>query len=151
MIITGQYKNTLDDKGRLMIPSKIRAALEESQLYLSPAIEGGHVNLYTKSFFENTFFPKFSGANNEALFNSKLREAARRIYGVSSQVEYDGSGRITIAQNLREMGGLNFKEEVLILGMGNYLELWNVDKYTTYINSLNTSLQDLFDSMEGGQ
>lgn len=145
MFITGQHKNTIDDKGRLMIPSKVRSALGEQRVYLAPSFEGDHINLYTETYFENTFKKKLFGENNEQLFNPKLREAARRLIAPATLLEYDASGRLNLPQSIRALGKLNLKDEVLILGMGDFVELWNPEKYEEFLQKVSeTSIDDLF-------
>ena len=54
----------------------------------------------------------------------------RRIFlGTAAEIELDGSGRILISPELR--GAANIEREIILLGMGSHLELWDAQTYST--------------------
>ena len=57
----------------------------------------------------------------------------RRIIAPAQECEIDKSGRITIPSTLREYADLGSKKEAIILGVQNYMELWDVDSYNEYL------------------
>ncbi len=59
--------------------------------------------------------------------------------------EFDKVGRINIPASLRESVGLGMKEESVLLGTGNYLELWNKSEYEQY---LHTSMGEFLDAAQ---
>lgn len=67
------------------------------------------------------------------MFNSKTRLLQRRIIAPAQECEIDKSGRITIPPTLRRSAGLESKKEAVILGVQNYMELWDVDIYENYL------------------
>ena len=54
----------------------------------------------------------------------------RRIFlGNASEVDMDGSGRILISPELRAASGI--EKDVILLGMGSHLEVWDAATYAT--------------------
>jgi MraZ protein len=54
----------------------------------------------------------------------------RRIFlGNAAEVDLDGAGRILVSPELRSAAGI--EKEVMLLGMGSHLELWDAATYAT--------------------
>lgn len=67
------------------------------------------------------------------MFSKRTRSMQRRIIAPAQECEIDKSGRITIPPTLREYASLGSKKEAIILGVQNYMELWDVDSYDSYL------------------
>jgi MraZ protein len=128
-VITGEYKNSLDDKGRLLIPSRLRADLDGEQLVLTRGVENC-LWLFPleqwKSLAEQL-------TRSTSLFQKRARILKRRIIAPAQEVEIDKAGRITIPPTLREYANLN--KETVILGLENYMEIWNESSYQEDLES----------------
>jgi MraZ protein len=59
--------------------------------------------------------------------NSKARDLKRFLLGSACTCELDKQGRILIPQTLREKADL--KKDIVLLGVGNNIEIWDADKY----------------------
>ena len=59
--------------------------------------------------------------------------------------EFDKAGRINIPPSLRESVKLLLKEESVLLGAGNYLELWNKEAYEAYLEE---SMDEFLDAAQ---
>lgn len=129
--MTGEYRNTIDEKGRLMIPPKIREQLGSfDNLMLTKSVDNT-LWLFTKEDFdaldrEVNYSPLASFNRNSRIINMMVIAPAR-------EVELDKTGRLTIPQLLREFAGLDPKTECVIQGTKDKVEIMSAKKYDEYI------------------
>jgi len=125
-MITGEYRNSLDEKGRLLIPSRVRSEIPGSVLVITQGVDKC-LWLFPpeewKRISENLMA-------STSIFQSRARLIQRRIVAPAQETEIDKLGRITIPQTLREYAGLT--KETVILGIKNYLEVWDETAYRDY-------------------
>lgn len=81
------------------------------------------------------------------MFNPKVRKLQRALITPSVKVEFDNLGRLTIPQRLRAFANLEVKDNVLILGVGSYIEIWKSSEYEKYLDSLDESVSELSSSL----
>lgn len=128
-MINGEYRNSLDDKGRFLIPSRIRNGISGNNLILTRSVDRC-LWIFTPEEWKK-ISDLIMGASS--MFNSRTRLLQRRIIAPAQECEIDKSGRITIPPTLRQSAGLESKKEAVILGVQNYMELWDVDIYDNYL------------------
>jgi MraZ protein len=125
-MITGEYRYSLDDKARLMIPARVRSEIAGNTLVLTRGID--------RCLW--LFPPEQRKSKSEqllsstSLFHEKDRLIHRRIIAPAQEVEIDRSGRIVVPPTLREYGGLI--KECIVLGMLTHLEVWDEPTYRQY-------------------
>lgn len=117
--MTGEYRHSLDSKGRLFIPAKLRDEL-------------GDVFFLTLSM--DRCLCAYSAENWQALSDKvsampyvKQRKM-RPLFAYAARCELDGQGRALIPQNLREFAGL--EKNVTVVGCNNHAELWNSESWS---------------------
>ena len=126
-MITGEFRYSLDEKNRLMIPSRIRAEIPGNSIVLT---RGGEQCLW--AFTHEEWKKVCQGlVGSTSLFQEKARLMQRRIVAPAQETEVDRSGRIIIPPTLREFAGL--KKECIILGIQTYLEIWDEGGYAAYL------------------
>ena len=124
-----RYEHTIDEKGRITIPSGFREELGES-VYLTQGFDG---NLQA---FPITLFEKLADrVRSISLLDPNSRMLRRLIFSNAKQIKFDNAGRILIPAFLRETA--NLEETALIVGVGEYFELWSPDKWQAQQVSLN--------------
>lgn len=144
---TGEYEHRLDDRGRLAIPSAYRGLFEQGG-YLLPGPDG-QIELYTPEAYQ--------AEKQIRTVNDKLRPSARRLarsfFGRVRRVEADRQGRILIPPQMRQERGIT--GDTTIVGMGEYLEIWNSDAWHAEEAEIDDSypelLQNLADAIEATQ
>ncbi len=129
--MTGEYRNTIDEKGRLMIPPKIREQL------------GSFDNLLLTKSVDNTLWlfrkEDFDALDREvnysplASFNKNSRIINMMVIAPAREVELDKAGRLSIPQLLREFANLEPKSECVIQGTKDKVEIMSAKKYEEYI------------------
>ncbi|MDR2404099.1 MAG: division/cell wall cluster transcriptional repressor MraZ [Spirochaetaceae bacterium] len=127
--LTGKFRITLDDKGRINLPSRLRNALTGTTLILTQGADDC-VWIYPPEEWERV---RRSIMEMTSPFSSKSRSVRRRIIGPAQDMELDKAGRLPIPQSLREFAGLT--KECLVIGLYDYIEVWNCDRYQAYLNA----------------
>jgi MraZ protein len=125
---TSEYESKLDAKGRLVLPSRIKAQLPEG---------GGHELVIRRGFEQclilypmvefKKVFSKISGLSE---FNEEYRKLQRNFFSGTVTVELDSNGRFLIPKNMLTYS--NIDKDVILVGMGNKVEIWNPSIYEKY-------------------
>ena len=126
-ILTGEFRNTLDEKGRLSLPARMRSELPGIDLVLTQGVDQC-LWLFPPQQWQ-ALSQKLMASTS--LFQAKSRLVQRRIIAPAQEVEIDRLGRISIPQSLREWAGLS--RECVILGISKYIEIWSADEYRKYL------------------
>jgi len=125
MIFLGTYEHNIDEKNRLSLPSKVVSKIANHVLVISKGFEGC-LELRTQEDFEKRCDQILAFSQNRK--DSRL--FARQILANSSEVEIDKANRILLPANLKELAKL--KKNVIIIGLGNRLEVWDAKEYAKY-------------------
>tara|TARA_B100000963_G_scaffold86048_1_gene73687 strand:- start:7955 stop:8398 length:444 start_codon:yes stop_codon:yes gene_type:complete len=122
---TGEHECKLDAKGRLVLPSRLKSVLPEASKNSIVIRKGFESNLiiYPLSEFQN-IYTRISSLNE---FSSEQRKLKRNLFSGISQVDLDSNGRFLLAKNM--LSHCNIKKDVILIGVGNFIELWNPDIY----------------------
>ncbi len=129
MLLTGEYICKVDEKGRLSIPSRLRTLLGTSQVVVTRGFDGQCLSLFTPDFFEKTISGAISGNDGLEILSPVARKFTRKFVSPSQLLDLDSAGRINIPQSLREYASISLKSEIMVVGMGKYVELWNREQY----------------------
>lgn len=128
-LLTGEFRNTLDEKGRISLPAKLRGELGGNEFVLTQGVDAclwlfapEQWNALSKKLIEST-----------SLFAARARLVQRRILAPAQEVEVDKLGRIAIPQSLREFAGLT--KDCIILGITKYIEIWDAEAYKQYMTA----------------
>ncbi len=123
-MLMGEYNHSLDPKGRLIIPSKLREQLGDV-FVVSKGLDGC---LFA---FPNREWQKFE-AKLQALpiTNKDARKFSRYFLAGAADVELDKQGRALIPQTLREAAHLS--KDVVLCGVGNRVEIWDKDVWNDF-------------------
>lgn len=124
--MTGEYRNTIDDKGRLMIPPKMREQLGSYELILTKSMDNT-LWLFTKEDFEA--LNREVNYSPMAVFNKNSRIIDMMVISPAREVELDKTGRLSVPQVLREFAHLEPKSEVVILGSMTKIEIVSAKQY----------------------
>jgi len=119
----GTFEHSLDERGRIAIPARYRPAfVDGGVLRRGPE---GCAELYTQASFDEEVQRRLGSENgNRHVTGRRTRRAfLPDAYGV----ELDRQGRILAPSQIRDEAGLVGK--LLIIGCGDYLELWHPDRW----------------------
>lgn len=114
----GQYTHTLDEKGRVTIPSRFREELP-GEVVITRGLDRC-LTLYSSERWQE-IAKKVSALS---ITDPKGRALRRIFYADATSAEPDRQGRILVPDRLREYAGFDLNAEVVIVGLEDYLELW---------------------------
>ncbi len=117
----GEYSHSIDEKGRLIIPSKFRGELGES-FYVTKGLDNC-LCLYPETEWEKLL----EKLRSMPTINKNARQMTRVIASAADNVELDKQGRILIPAKLREKIGLG--KEVVLAGNLEKVEIWSKDDW----------------------
>ena len=138
-MLIGEYEHSLDTKGRLIMPAKLREDIGE-KFIITKGLDGC---LFGFSQSEWTNFEE--KLKTLPLTNKNARDFVRFFLSGAIECEIDKQGRFLIASNLREYATM--EKEVVIIGVGTRIEIWNRDKWKTYNSDENISADAIAENM----
>lgn len=132
MNLEGLYYGSLDDKGRFLLPGKMRAEIPLSTLVI---VKGNEKCLWLFAAEEWKGFRKAYLAQNpelnasDALFDREAQQKLRRV-NQFSEIDLDKSGRMLIAATYRNL--VDIERKCILIGMGNHIEIWAEEVYKDF-------------------
>lgn len=117
--VTGTYEHSIDAKGRLFIPAKLREELGSS-FHLAVGA-GSFLAMYPQATWDR-FVEKIS-----QIPISQQTGAVRTFFANASKCEADAQGRIVVPQKLRAYAGL--EKDAVILGVNDRAEIWAAENW----------------------
>ena len=136
---TSEFESKLDSKGRLVLPSRIKAQLpsgEGNELMIRRGFEPCLI-IYPMVEFKKVF-SKISGLNE---FNEEYRKLQRNFFSAIATVELDASGRFVVPKNMLTYAHL--EKDIILVGMGNKVEVWNPSSYEKHLIKDSSELSKL--------
>lgn len=128
----GEYEHTIDAKGRMNFPAKLREELGE-HFYIAKSLYEKCLTVYAEESWNKL---------RESLKDKPSKQALpieRFLFGSACEAEPDKQGRIAIAPALRSYA--NITGEVVVVGMVDRCEIWDKASWENYNN--NTTPEDV--------
>ena len=142
--LSGRHLHSVDYKGRVFIPSKLRKKVIRKNNRNIVVTRGFDKCL---SIYSLTVWKSFE---NRLLSlpqsKRKNRFIVRFFLENKEEVEVDGQGRIKIPQHLLDYAGI--KKEVLIAGVLNRIEIWNPEIHKKEIEGMESIKDEILESLE---
>ncbi|MBE6032191.1 MAG: division/cell wall cluster transcriptional repressor MraZ [Firmicutes bacterium] len=120
----GEYQNSIDAKGRVIIPSKFRDGLGY-HFILTKGFDNCLI-IYTMDEWER-FREKLSALPKA---NKEARSLVRYVTSGAVECELDKQGRLTIPQNLRDYARIN--KDLVTIGTMDNVEIWSKEVYDEF-------------------
>lgn len=120
----GEYRHTVDEKGRLAIPIKFRASFAQGAI-VTRGLDHS-LFLYPRAEWE-TLAQKLAVL---PLGQADHRAFSRLMLAGAMEVEIDSSGRINLPEYLRTYAAL--RKDVIVAGLYNRLEIWDEQEWRRY-------------------
>ena len=135
-LLTGEYNNTIGEKGRVSFPAKLRTAINQNVVIVTKG-SGRCLWLFTPDEW-SVFQTKLM--SNASMLKEKSLRVIRQLIAPAQEIEFDKNGRLSIPASLREYAGLS--KDCTILGIAKYVEIWDSASYTEYLNSSEEQFRD---------
>ncbi len=128
-LFLGEYNHTLDDRGRVTLPRKIRQVVEERDVVLSRGFDACIFG------FDKASWEREAAKNLEApVTETRGRELRRYLFAAAQRVEVDKLGRILLPAQLKEYARVS--REVVVIGAGDHFEIWDTQTWEAYVKTL---------------
>ena len=138
-MLIGEYEHSLDAKGRLIMPAKLREDMGD-KFIITKGLDGCLFG------FSQTEWSNFEEKlKTLPLTNKNARDFVRFFLSGAIDCEIDKQGRFLIAGNLRTYAEL--EKEAVIIGVGTRIEIWNKDKWKKYNSDENISADEIAENM----
>lgn len=134
----GEYHYSIDEKGRLTIPAKLRYELGEN--FIVTRGLDGCLFVYPRNEWEN-IIQKYKELPN----TKDARNFMRFFLSGATVCEFDKQGRINISAPLTKYAEL--KKDCVIIGVNDRLEVWSKERWETFIDTNEDSLSDIAEKL----
>lgn len=138
-MLLGEYEHTLDPKGRLAMPAKLRESLG-SKFIITKGLDGC-LFIYDMQQWQ-LLEDKLSSL---PMSRKTARDFTRFLFGGACEGECDKQGRVLIPANLRSHAGL--EKNVVIIGVGTRAEIWDAAKWNEYNEESSEDVNDLAEQL----
>lgn len=125
-VLIGEYAHTLDPKGRMILPSRIRENMGDTFI-LTKGLDGC-VAAYTLNEWSEMEL------RVRQLPSAKSRTLKRFLFSSASEVTVDKQGRVLIPTNLREYA--NLSKNIVTNGNSTGIEIWDESRWKEVCESL---------------
>ena len=135
----GEYHHTIDEKGRLIIPSKFRDGLGESFI-ITRGIE--------KCLFVYSLesWKKITNKLESLRFTKKdARQFVRFFLSGATTAEFDKQGRVNITSPL--ISYANLVKDCVVIGTGDRLEIWSEEDWNAFFDSAADNMSDIAENL----
>jgi MraZ protein len=123
-VFTGEYRHSVDEKGRIAVPAKFRAQLEGGA-YVARWLDAC-LAIFPRAAWD-VLAEKVGGL---PIGDANARTFSRSLFASAYELEPDRQGRIVVPASLRELAGL--RDEAVIVGMRDHAEIWEPERWATY-------------------
>lgn len=127
----GEYTHNIDDKGRMTIPAKLRSGFPNG-LVITRGFEP-----CLMVYPVETFQILEQKARSLSLTVPSNRQLIRLLFGGAVTDTIDNAGRVLVPEYLRVYASL--QTQVVVVGTGQYLEVWDAEKWNAQLAQLNDS------------
>ena len=135
----GQFNHSLDEKKRVIIPSKFREKLGHS--FIITKGFDGCLAVYTEAEWIKLQERLLSMNSNQA----DTRRHIRILVGSATQCECDKQGRVSLPSNLITASGIT--KEVVLVGNINHIEIWSLENWQKYYDEANESFDEIAEKL----
>ncbi len=135
----GEFVHTIDEKGRLTIPARLREGLGDRFI----VTRGLDQCLFAYPLDEWEVMEK--KLKNLPDTRADARAFKRLFFSGAVEVERDRQNRILITQNLREYAKL--ESEAVIIGVSDHVEIWSQETWKEYSEEASTSYEEIAEKL----
>ena len=135
----GQYNHNIDAKGRMILPAKFRDKVGDV-IVLSRGLDGC-LSAYPLAKWQE-IERKLSSLPST---KKQARDYSRLVLSSATDLGFDKMGRVNIPSHLLQIASLTKK--CIIVGVGDYFEIWDEEKWLNYNDSIEESFEDIAEDL----
>ncbi|RVU54847.1 division/cell wall cluster transcriptional repressor MraZ [Anaerosphaera multitolerans] len=138
-MLIGEYRHSLDSKGRMIIPAKFRDELGE-EFVMTKGLDNC-LFVYPK----DEWIKIENKLKNLPMTNKAVRSFVRTFFSGAVDQSLDKQGRVLIPQNLREHSQIN--KEAVVIGVSTRVEIWSTENWDSYNDDEGLSYEEMAEKM----
>lgn len=138
-MLLGEFHHNIDDKGRLVIPTKFREDLG-NEFVIARGIEKC-LNIYSKEEWEKLVIK----LNTLPFTKKDTRTFTRFFFSGAALCEFDKTGRINVTSPLVSYAGLD--KECIIIGVNDHLEIWSEENFNAFMENNLEKIEDISENL----
>jgi len=139
----GEYRHSIDRKGRLIIPSKFREVFKEHYAERFYITRGLDRCLFM--FTEADWRTQESKFKNLPFTRKEIRKFNRLFFSGAADVACDAQGRILVPEYLKDYA--HIRRDVMVVGVANRIEIWSLEAWTTFYNESKDSFEQIAEGL----
>ena len=140
MAFRGTFDYSLDQKNRLTVPAKFRAALAEGVVLATGT--DGCVEVWKPADFDERLEAALRDRNP---LSKEARKIRQWFFANSHEVELDSAGRVAMPASLLAHASLD--KEVVVTGIGDHLQVWDRAAWAAYNADLAGDIDEITESL----
>ncbi len=140
-MLIGEFYTQLGEKNRLSIPKKLRDFLN-GKVIVTRGYERCLILVDSQRWDSLV-----EEINKKPLLSLGVRDTKRFIIGGAVEVEYDSQGRFVLPESLKNFAGI--EQGIVFLGVGEWIEIWNEQKWQDKLDSLGENVSDIAERLSG--
>lgn len=138
-MFTGEFQHTLDAKGRVIMPARLRDGLGE-KFVITRGLD------HCLFVYPGSVWTRLEQKLSQQPFTKKDSRAFNRFFfSGAMEVEADKQGRVLIPQYLREYAGI--EKDVMIIGVADRVEIWNEPSWKEYFGDADQNFEELAEKL----
>lgn len=143
MPFTGTYRHTIDSKGRLIVPSRLRDQLQNDEVVLTVWPEGC-ISIWSGEGWEQLQTQLLQQRRSD----SKNRALVRSMSAQAHTDQVDRQGRITVPEHLRGFAAIT--RDCVVVGVLDHGEIWSPERWAEQDARVaeEGTFEELFDQMD---
>ncbi len=142
-MLIGEYKTKLQEKNRTALPKKHRESLN-GELIITRGYDGCLIIID-----KDRWRKLIEMIEVRPLTNQDVRDTKRFLVGGAMEIDVDAQGRFVMPEILIEYADL--KEDLVFVGIENWLEVWDYKKWIEKINQLAKDAADIAERLSNKQ
>ncbi|GMA07055.1 transcriptional regulator MraZ [Tetragenococcus halophilus subsp. flandriensis] len=138
-MLMGEFEHSIDSKGRLIVPSKLREQLGE-KFVVTRGLDGCLFG------YPQTEWEKLEEKLDQMpLAKKDARSFVRFFYSAATECEIDKQGRINIPNTLRKHASL--EKNCVIIGVSTRIEIWDKKRWDDFSEETEENFDDIAETM----
>ena len=139
----GEYKHTLDRKGRLILPSQFREVAKHHGIERFFVTRGLDKCIFM--FSDEEWKAQEQKFKNLSFTKQESRSFNRMFFSGAVETMVDSQGRFLIPQYLKDFASIN--RETVLIGVSNRIEIWNQESWKEFYNNSSNSFEQIAENM----
>jgi len=131
----GEYTHSIDAKGRMAVPAKMRAKLSDGAV----VTKGLDNCLFV--YPREEWIKLAEKLSNLPISDNKARAYSRSVLAGAMELEFDKQGRVLLPSYLRDYAALG--SQAVVAGLYNRIEIWNQKSWNEYKDKSESNTEDI--------